>query len=308
MIAFNDSIMLILDPKCRNELAIKEKNSFGSGNRILRGIEDLKSCAPYFGWVRMGQRDLYMYLNGKDDGVALRWFWMNTFETTSITIWERLSKFFLFIIDVGAHTGCYSMIASKFNQKATVLAIEPMPVNLSRLSVNREYNMLKNLIVIPGAAYSSDSVLSMNLYSNYDYCFSGGSVIKLSKSHSNVSSLSSVRGIMLNNISKTFSRKSLIKIDTEGTEYEVIVGAEDFIRSRSWLLCESTNDNSSRMLDDYFEQFNYSFFLIDDEKGKIVPVESLSPIRDGGKLCMAKLNRLIVPSEELSFLKANILR
>ena len=83
----------------------------------------IEECAPFYGWVQMGERDLYMYLNGKDDGVALRWFWLNSFESTSLSIWEKASTLFNTIIDVGAHTGCYSLAAAKINPKKVSLRL-----------------------------------------------------------------------------------------------------------------------------------------------------------------------------------------
>ena len=61
-------------------------------------------CAPYFGWVKMDSRDIYIS-KWEGCGVAMRWFWLNTFETTSLVLWEKLSRLFETIIDVGAHTG-----------------------------------------------------------------------------------------------------------------------------------------------------------------------------------------------------------
>ena len=171
--------MLISDPKNINHQAIEQKKNFLTNSIVLKSIDQLSGNAPYFGWVKLGNRDLYMYLNGKDDGVALRWFWMNTFESTSVAVWERLSRVFVSIIDIGAHTGCYSLLASKANAKANILAIEPMPINLSRLSMNRAYNMLDNIHIIPGAAYSSNTVLSMRNLLSFDYCVSGGRVSEL---------------------------------------------------------------------------------------------------------------------------------
>lgn len=297
--------MLIPDPKNRNKGAIEQKKHFSISENVLSDIGQIAKNEPYFGWVKLGHRDLYMFLNGNDDGVALRWFWMNTFESTSVYVWEKLSKIFASIIDIGAHTGCYSLLASKSNPKAKVLSIEPLPVNLSRFSMNRAYNMLENILIIPGAAYSSNVPLSMNNKLSFDYCVSGGRVHEFNNGKSLPSlDTSSVQGFKLNNAPDDFSRKSLIKVDTEGSEGEVVLGASDFLASRSWFLCESTDSGSSATLDEQFGAQNYTFFLLDDENGLISKTNSLSPVFVGGKLCMHKLNRLIVPSEDLSCLSS----
>ena len=117
--------MFISDPKNRNKGAIEQKKHFSIAGNVLSDIGQIAKNEPYFGWVKLGHRDLYMFLNGNDDGVALRWFWMKNLESTSGYVLGRLSKNFWSIIDIGAHTGCYSLLASKSNPKAKVLSIEP---------------------------------------------------------------------------------------------------------------------------------------------------------------------------------------
>ena len=141
-----------MEPRGLNKKALDQRVAFFRKTKILSHIGELKECAPYYGWVRMGDRDLFMYLNGKDDGVALRWFWLNTFETASLKIWEKSSLLFNTIIDVGAHTGSYSLAAAKLNPQKVILS-RTNARNLKRLSMNREYNELENIKIIPAAYF-----------------------------------------------------------------------------------------------------------------------------------------------------------
>ena len=291
-----------MDPRRRNAKAIEQRKSFSSDRKIIQDIKYLQKFAPYYGWVRMGCRDIYMYLNGKDDGVAMRWFWLNEFESSSLTIWERLSHRFETIIDVGAHTGCYSLAAAGLDRQKKILAVEPLPVNLSRLSMNVEYNEFKNINIFPAAAFSESTPISIKNFNIYSYCFSGSSVFAQGSSPV----ASQVQAFRLNSLSKKFSRRSLIKIDTEGTEDHVVSGASDFLEARSWFLCESTNFKTAEVLDQAFSKANYSFFVIDDEKGCISQSNTLSPLFDGGKIRMNLLNRLVVPTEDIEQLPSII--
>jgi len=288
-----------MDPKGLNKVAIAQKKNFISPGKIISSINELRDCPPYFGWVRMGERDLYMYLNGNDDGVAKRWFWLNAFEPASLSIWERVSKFFDSIIDVGAHTGCYSLVAAKRNPNKKIFAIEPLPVNLSRLTMNREYNNLGNIEIVPGAAFSSNKYVQISSFDDYVYCKSGNSVFE-NKNHLLDCS---VKAFCLNDLPSQFSRKALIKVDTEGTEHHVITGASDFLNSRSWFICESTQTNSAEILESRFSKKNYSFFVIDDEANKIVKCDTLFPRFKNGELIMNCLNRLVIPAEDLGKLR-----
>ena len=284
-----------MEPRGLNKKALDQRVAFFRKKKILSHIGELKECAPYYGWVRMGDRDLFMYLNGKDDGVALRWFWLNTFETASLKIWEKSSLLFNTIIDVGAHTGSYSLAAAKLNPQKVILSVEPMPVNLARLSMNREYNELKNIKIIPAAAFSSSTSLTINHHDNYSYCHSGNTVLE----NKEPSRPSSVKAFKLDDLPVEFIRKALIKIDTEGTENHVIRGASSFLKARSWFLCESTNPKTTQELDKHFSKRDYTFFLIDDEKQTLTKCNSLIPVLHKDKLRMNCLNRLIVPNEDL---------
>ena len=221
--------------------------------------------------------------------------WLNQFEPTSLSIWEKLSHRFDSIIDVGAHTGCYSLAAAELNLQKKILAVEPLPVNLSRLSMNIEYNGFKHIEVLPAAAFSENTYLSINNFNVYAYCVSGSSV----SANSNSTLASQVQAFCLDRLPQKYSRRSLIKIDTEGTENHVVAGASGFLEARSWFLCESTNFRTAEVLDRIFCKSNYSFFVVDDEKGSISRSNSLSPSFDGGKLSMNLLNRLIVPTEDV---------
>ena len=290
-----------MDPRGLNKKAIEQRKHFVYEKKILSDISSLHGCAPYFGWVKMDSRDIYMYLNGKDDGVAMRWFWLNTFETTSLVLWEKLSRLFETIIDVGAHTGCYSLTAAKINPEKTILAIEPLPANLARLSMNREYNDLKNISIMPAAAFSTNTFLAMKSINNYNFCASGNAALENKFDASNGNR--QVKAFRLNDLPSNFSRKALIKVDTEGQEHHVITGANDYLKARSWLICESTNKKASDALEKIFIEQNYSFFIINDEEGKIYKSNSLSPISKSSKLDKSCLNRLIIPTEQLATLK-----
>ena len=195
-----------------------------------------------------------------------------------------------------AHTQAAIRRRSRVKPQKKILAVEPLPVNLSRLSMNIEYNGFKHIEVLPAAAFSENTYLSINNFNVYAYCVSGSSV----SANSNSTLASQVQAFCLDRLPQKYSRRSLIKIDTEGTENHVVAGASGFLEARSWFLCESTNFSTAGV--EYLIDFcksNHSFFVVDDEKGSISRSNSLSPSFDGGKLSMNLLNRLIVPTEDV---------
>ena len=92
----------------RNQL-IKENKNFG--------IKELLKMPPYYDWINCKVTDsdfFYMFLCGNDDGVAMRFFWNCAYERCTLYLWnsiaKRVKKDFL-ILDIGAHTGSYSLAA-----------------------------------------------------------------------------------------------------------------------------------------------------------------------------------------------------
>jgi len=84
-----------------------------------------------------------------------------SYEPDSLALWAKLIKPEMTVLDVGAYTGLYSIIAAL--RGAKVIALEPMPANFWRLRVNAARNKVK-ITTIPAAA--SDQEGSATLHYN----------------------------------------------------------------------------------------------------------------------------------------------
>lgn len=62
----------------------------------------------------------------------------NGYEVESLIVWARMIKPDTTVLDIGAYTGLYSIIAAR--RGARVIAFEPMPANRWRLGVNMKRN------------------------------------------------------------------------------------------------------------------------------------------------------------------------
>jgi FkbM family methyltransferase len=83
------------------------------------------------------------------------------YESSSLELWAKLIKPGATVLDVGAYTGLYSMIAAK--RGASVVALEPMPANFRRLRLNAHYNGVKITTLNAAASdYEGTAVLNYN--------------------------------------------------------------------------------------------------------------------------------------------------
>lgn len=136
--------------------------------------------------------------------------------TTSLVIRKFLHKGCV-ALDVGANVGALTMLMAKIVKTGTVYSIEPGPPNYSRLIKNLELNPnIKNCIK-PLQIGLSDT--NGELFWSEDSQNRGNA--GLLKNHGVL-----VRVITLNELvlRERIERLDFVKIDVEGTEYEVIKG------------------------------------------------------------------------------------
>jgi FkbM family methyltransferase len=151
----------------------------------------------------------------------------NSFErVTSRIIKNLISKVDLFI-DVGAHYGYYSLLAGSTNPKCKVIAFEPVSENFQILQRNIEVNRLGNVAAVRQAVSNSERSMKMYKSTASDNCsfYPVDIVPVLDQIDVQTTSLKKVLDLHRN-------ERTLIKIDTEGHEMQVLRGFEDALRTR----------------------------------------------------------------------------
>ena len=110
--------------------------SLGELNRLPlhNGIIDFKISKTSFKMLNI--------LN--DDASIVKFFWHDSHDLKSLDLWYRLSKDEGIYIDVGAHTGLYTITSLKSNRLNNIISIEPYYLNMARLITNLRLNGMKN--------------------------------------------------------------------------------------------------------------------------------------------------------------------
>jgi FkbM family methyltransferase len=139
------------------------------------------------------------------------------------------------IIDVGAYRGGYTIRFAKKAIKGKVIAIEPNSENCKFLLLNIYYNDVKNVIVYKTIAYSH--ITRIKFFKNKD-------VPAMSRIVTNNSNGIEIEAITLDEITKSNELKKvdLIKIDAEGSEYEILKGSEYTLKLTKYLIIEVSTD------------------------------------------------------------------
>lgn len=270
-------------------------------NNSSYGISELLKFPKFFDWVdcRLSESSVSfkMYLAGADDGVALRFFWNGCYEKATLNLWGGFVRRGGIIIDIGAHTGAYTLAAFAVDPNARVISFEPHFMNFARLNMNLRGNGCSGSDIHMLGVGEEGGTLPFSVATDVSYLTSGGSIGARENAI-----VTNIQVVSLDQClpDPTASEINLIKIDTEGHEGACLRGMVNVIQnSRPVIFLECINGESGSAVTSILKSMNYQFFIIDDVTGMIYPVNDISPQTDAsGYLVKNRLNRIAVPNQE----------
>lgn len=198
--------------------------------------------------------------NPKQAGISYYLYNFGEYEPYATNVFLNLIKPGDTVIDIGANIGYYTVLgATKVGAKGKVLAIEPEPTNLSYLKRNLSQNNIQNTQIFAGAVSRETGTLPLYLSST-----SAGEhslVVKTDKAIS-------VPVETLDHLVGAYKLKpTLIKIDVEGAEMDVLAGASKTLSSlRPTIIFEYSlrPTKSTYSLKD-LQKHKYQLFLLDEK-------------------------------------------
>ena len=260
-------------------------------------FSDLYQMPELFDWVNCDggvENKFHMLLCGKDDGVALRFFWNGCYEKHSLKTWSDFAKKVNgIVLDIGAHSGSYSLAALAANKNLNVFSFEPHYMNFARLRLNLNANNFNDKNAYMYCVGDENKFVPFSTYADQEhlsFLTSGGSV-----GHKAGFLASSIQQVALDSffIDEAIKKISLIKIDVEGYEANVLKGMKKILGHKPTIFFECIEKNSAKLCQEILSSYEYNFYEIDDFTEKITKVKSLEPKFDqDNKLDKHKLNRI----------------
>ena len=155
------------------------------------------------------------------DALQLYIFLFGVWEPSTTALVERLVGSGDVVIDVGAHVGYYSLLASRLGAKVSAFEADPEMAN--RLKMNVEINDLGSVEVQQVAVASDQSGRVLHRGPRHNRGLSSTSP------RWNLSDAGTVDSARLSDLvdPTLLSRVCLVKIDVEGAEPDVLAGMED---------------------------------------------------------------------------------
>ncbi len=201
----------------------------------------------------------------------------NNYEKCEIEIFKNILKPGMTIVDIGANVGLYSVIASKVvGKKGRVYSFEPEPLNYKVLKKNISLNNCQNVLCEQmalgdksGTAYLFKEARSIGTHS------------MIKKKHGSQEKIS-VKVTKLDEYFSSTKKIDAIKIDVEGFELSVLVGARMILKNVNYLFFEFTknerNDETTKFIK-HLSGFRY-FYLINEKtsRTKQISLQSLAKL------------------------------
>jgi FkbM family methyltransferase len=234
----------------------------------MRRVGLVEHCLPNGRMLRLWTED--------DDLIPNVVFWRgwDGFEPETVTPFFRLASRARITLDVGAHIGLLTLLAAHANPKGRVYAFEPMPATYRRLRRNVALNGLTNVECVASAAGEFEG--TADLFYNTGVPLPGESSLRreCTESFKTFCPIGEIRHLRVPVMAldgfvrqQGLSNVDLVKLDTEGTEPEVLRGMQETLRrDHPILICEVLKGfGTEQRLEDLLAPIGYRYYLLSRE-------------------------------------------
>ncbi len=261
-----------------------KKKLAGKGLERVPGVLALSRLAHR---VLVPKRIMPVHVNGltlwvdprDTTGVAPPLLQYGEYEPFITSIFSRIVKKGMTVIDVGANIGYFSVLAAKLVGPAgKVYAFEPEPHNFALLSKNIAFNKFPNCIPVNKALSDKNGTTQLYL----DACNWGAH----SLAAQNVDGKKAVRiqTVRLDDFLRNMRNVDVIKIDAQGAEGLILKGMRDVIAKNKhlkiimefWPFALRNMGSEPRDILQFVRDAGFRISVLDDGKRKIIPVTDVT--------------------------------
>ncbi|MBK8011032.1 MAG: FkbM family methyltransferase [Deltaproteobacteria bacterium] len=200
------------------------------------------------------------------------WDGLQGYEPESVEPWVALARRARVVLDIGANTGYFALLAAAASEGAAVYAFEPVSRVAAKLRANAELNPNLKIEIVEKAVGAETGLApifdpgGVHCYSaSLDGAFLKGEKESYSVSVVRVDDFLSERGVR---------NVDLVKLDVEGLEDSALDGMQELLRtSRPALMIEVLQRSKDRLLQQLQELVSagYGYYLLNH--GSMVRLE-----------------------------------
>ena len=228
-------------------------------------------------------------------GRALYWKGLTWWEAETISVFYRLAKNARTVLDIGANTGFYSLLACAANPAAEVFSFEPVPKVFSCLVNNLAANGYQSRCHAVAAAVS-------NIAGQVDFCELEGGVptassLEVNGYRGNKGKVIKVNAVTIDSLNLPAELVDLVKIDVETFEDVVLQGMTALLdKHLPNMFVECNYDGPFQAVENILRRYGYAFYHLTAKGPKIM--EHIVPDPKGeflNFLCLPRGNSIDMP-------------
>ena len=196
------------------------------------------------------------------------------YEGETLRLWYEISKEVNgLVLDIGAYSGIYSLVAASANKQSSIIAFEPHPNNFDLLCKNIQINGFSN-ITLENLAISNKT--GKVVFYNYNVLGSlplGFTLINHRYVYPESSSISCATISFKEYLESNHKEQvlSLVKLDIERAELIVLRdGIERIQKDQTIIFCEILDRESIFKIHSLFKKTDYVFININDTKKRLI--------------------------------------
>ena len=243
----------------------------------------MSRALPYRGFVEVagGAGGGFVLFSNNDDLVALSIGWTGEYLPAATRLWQALAAGATMIIDIGAYTGYFGLLATRATPGAAIVCVEPLAANFARLELNLARNDARNVCAVSAAVAGADAEMELRVFASGDCLPFDAALIANERPAVRSETVKTVR---IDSLRKSHGNGAaeLIRIDAGAVAGEIVAGMAptrsdlpaDLLIARERIGCEK--------LDAELRSRGYRLYAINEESGTVVASERLMPAADGG--------------------------
>lgn len=221
-----------------------------------------------------GVKFIYTSTHGDQIGRCLYWRGISYWESETISVFRKLARQARYVIDIGANTGVYTLIACAENQNARVMSVEPVPRIFSQLQTNVDANGWTDRCVLLEGAVAD--VTGSQVFHVPDVELPTSGSLHRDGFRNTPGTRITVAVKQIDELVEDRSAVDLVKIDVEGFEDKVLLGMSSVLeQSRPLLIIECNLDGPYRNVDNILRNYDYSAWHLRSEGmipvGRVIP-------------------------------------
>ena len=196
------------------------------------------------------------------------------YEGETLRLWYEISKEVNgLVLDIGAYSGLYSLLAASANKQSSIVAFEPHPNNFDLLCKNIQMNEFSNITSDNRAISNKTGKALFYNYSVGELESTGFTLINHRYVETESSSIScptiSFKEYLESNHKEQIL--SLVKLDIERAELIVLRdGIERIQKDQTIIFCEILDRESIFKIHSLFNKIDYVFININDHKKRLI--------------------------------------